>query len=312
MKTPIVSVIVVAYNAGKSVKRCIDSIVSQSLSDIELVFVDDGSVDDTGSIIEAYAKDDNRIKVVHQKNAGVAAARQTGLDNATGQYSIFVDADDWIEPDMLVSLTDNATETESDIVFCDYIEENENGIFYRQQKPVSAGSSAVLGQMLIQLHGSLCNKLIRRELYTLSGTRFIEGLNFCEDEYIIIRLLSYGCKVGYVEKGLYHYDKNSNGASFTNQWYNRPAEEYELFIQNCAPYFNTPELRQNLDQRIAGIIKKLTHAPDDRYSAGKAFYLRHKASLWRSNLSISRKMYCWLYFNGFRWISQFGNVHLEK
>ena len=309
---PLVSVIVCAYNAVETISRCLDSIMGQSLEAFELIIIDDGSIDGTGSVIDNYAESDGRITVIHQPNQGIAKSRQTGLDNVTGKYTLFVDADDWIEPDMFKVLTEKAEDSSSDIVFCDFYEENEQGCFYRKQEPACEKASEVLPQMLVQLYGVLWNKLIRSDLYIHSGARFIEGLNFCEDECIIIHLLSVGCKVNYVGQALYHYDKKSNPASFTNQWDRRPVEEYELFIRSCAPYLDTPPLKRNLDERIAGIIKKLTYAPRDCYSATRAFYSRYRASLWRSGMSLPRKLYCVLYYNGLRCINKFGRAHVVK
>lgn len=309
---PLVSVIVCVYNAQDTISRCVDSVLGQSLPDFELIIIDDGSIDGTRSIVDSYAESDIRVVVVHQSNQGISIARQIGIQRASGLFSLFVDADDWIEYDMLEVLTNNAKSTGADIVFCDFYEENEKGVFYWKQQPASEDSSEVMEQMLMQLHGALWNKLIRKELYTRSGTEFVKGLNFCEDEYIIIRLLRFGCKVSYVGRALYHYDKNANASSYTNQWNSRTAEEYELFIQSCAPYFDTPLLKQILNERIASIIKKLTHAPTDRYSENKAFFLRHKTSLLHSKMSFSRKIYCWLFYNGFRWVKKFGNVHIDR
>ena len=283
----------------------------QTLSDFELIIIDDGSIDGSRSIVDSYAESDSRVVVVHQSNQGISNARQNGIQRATGLFSLFVDADDWIEPNMLEVLTNNAKITGADIVFCDFYEENEKGVFYWKQEPASDDSSVVLEQMLMQLHGALWNKLIRKDLYTRSGTEFVNGLNFCEDECVIIRLLRFGCKVSYVEQALYHYDKTANVDSYTNMWHSRPVEEYELFIQSCVPYLDAPQLKRNLDNRIAGIIKKLIYAPNDRYSESKAFYHRHKASLWHSKMSLSRKIYCWLFYNGFRWIKKFGNIHTD-
>ena len=299
-----ISVIVIVYNAAGLLPRCLDSILGQRFRDFELLVVDDGSTDGTAAILDAYAKKDARIRPYHQSNQGPAKARQQGLDLACGRWSIFVDADDWIEPDMLEQMYGKACSEKADIVFCDFVEENGKGTFYRKEQPAGPDSADVMKQMLTTLHGSLCNKLISKELYQRSGARFLDGLNYCEDELLVIRLLHAGCRVAYVGKGFYHYDKTANTASLSNLWACRPVSEYELFIQNCAPYFDTPELRKNLDERTAQIIKKLTYAPKDSYQAARAFYKRHRQALWHSGLSLPRKLFCILYFNGFRFISQ--------
>ena len=94
---PIFSIICAVYNAQNTIKKCIDSILSQTVKDWELLLIDDGSTDDSSKICDEYASRDNRIKVIHKKNEGVAATRQCGIDIAQGEYMIHVDPDDWIE-----------------------------------------------------------------------------------------------------------------------------------------------------------------------------------------------------------------------
>ena len=306
---PFVSVIVVVYNAESTLARCLDSIVGQSMRDIEIIIVDDGSTDGSEAIIERYRNTDKRIKSFHQKNSGVSIARQKGLDLVTGMYSIFVDSDDWIETDMLESLYLNAQEESSDMVFCDYIEDNGLGTFYRVQEPRSSDSRMVLNQMLKDLHGSLCTKLVRASLYKESNVRFIEGLNYCEDDCFIIRLLSQGCRVSYINKAFYHYDKNSNIHSLSNTRTSRPVEEYQLFIDSCSPYLTTPLLQKNLNDRIAYIIKRLTYSSKDSYSQCRKFYRRYKSALLQSDMSFQKKALCILYFNGFRFIADIRDLY---
>ena len=301
---PLVSVIVIAFNAEGTIARCIDSILAQSFHNFELVVIDDGSTDGTYGIVSKYLADDKRIKAVRQDNSGVAAARQKGLESAQGLYSIFVDSDDWIEPDMLESMYSRAIEDSADMVLCDYVEENGLGTFYRKQEPKSTSSAAVLEQMMVDLHGSLCTKLIKASLYKESGISFIPGLNYCEDECVVIRLLGYGCRVSYINKAFYHYDKLANAGSVSNLWAYRPVNEYELFISSCEPVFNTPELKRNLDERVAAIIKKLTYSPKEKYKECRGFYHRHRQSLLNSDMSLPKKLFCILYFNGFRFIAR--------
>lgn len=298
-----VSVIVVAYNAEGSLARCLDSIISQSFSDIELILVDDGSKDRTASIADGYALKDPRIKVVRLQHGGVSKARQRGLDEASGDYSIFVDSDDWIEGKMIELMYDRSIQDAADIVFCDYVEENGLGIFYREQNPGSSDSKVVLPRILDGLHGSLCNKLIKMKLYKDSGIKFIDGINYCEDECVVIPLLNLNCKVSYVNQALYHYDKTANCDSVSNMKVCRPLEEYKLYIDTLSPYFKTPELLRVFDNRVAAIIKQLTYAESEDYQECRIFFLEHKDALMRSNLPLSKKAFCILYFNGFRFLS---------
>ena len=96
-----ISVIIPVYNAEKTLRRCVDSVLGQTCSDLEAVLVDDGATDRSGSIVDEYARKDERVKAVHQEKRGLSCARNSGLDRASGAYIAFADADDWLETDAL-------------------------------------------------------------------------------------------------------------------------------------------------------------------------------------------------------------------
>ena len=129
-----ISVIVPVYKAEKYLSRCVNSILGQTFSDFELILIDDGSPDKSGILCEEFAKKDARIRVIHQKNQGVSAARQKGLDNATGEYVIHADPDDWVEPDWLETLYLEAERTKADMVMCDFERVYSDKTFYCSQK----------------------------------------------------------------------------------------------------------------------------------------------------------------------------------
>ena len=101
---PKLSVIVPVYNTEKYLRECLDSILAQAFTDFEFILVNDGSTDKSGDICDAYGQVDSRVRVIHQENGGVTAARKRGVEVAEGEYISFIDSDDWIEPDMLLSL----------------------------------------------------------------------------------------------------------------------------------------------------------------------------------------------------------------
>ena len=121
-----ISIIVPVYRAEKYLNRCVDSILSQTYTALEVILVDDGSPDQSGAMCDGYAKKDSRVKVIHQKNRGVAAARNRGLDMAAGDYITFVDSDDYIDPDMYLSMIRIIREYDCDVVMCDCIKEKGN------------------------------------------------------------------------------------------------------------------------------------------------------------------------------------------
>ena len=117
---PKISIIVPVYKAEAYIRRCIDSILAQTLTDFELLLIDDGSPDGSGEICDTYAATDSRIRVFHKENGGVGSARQFGLDNAIGEYTIHADPDDWVDSTMLEELYYKAIEDQADMVLCDY------------------------------------------------------------------------------------------------------------------------------------------------------------------------------------------------
>lgn len=118
--SPVVSIIVPVYNAEKTLKRCVNSIINQLYKDWELLLVDDGSTDDSSIICDEYAQQDRRIRVFHKQNGGVSSARNVGLDNAIGEWVTFIDSDDWIEKRMLniFNIVSNV-----DLICCYYVAE---------------------------------------------------------------------------------------------------------------------------------------------------------------------------------------------
>lgn len=123
MGNPKVSIIVPIYNVEKYLDRCMNSLINQTLKDIEIIMVDDGSPDNCPKMCDEWAKKDSRIKVVHKKNGGLGYARNSGLDVATGEYVAFVDSDDYIDLKMYEILYDNATKSNADAVFCGFKKE---------------------------------------------------------------------------------------------------------------------------------------------------------------------------------------------
>lgn len=205
MPTPTISVIIPVYNTEPYLAKCLDSILAQTFADFEALLIDDGSPDQAGNICDQYARRDTRIRVFHQANAGVSAARQLGLDNARGEYVIHADSDDWVEPQMLQALYAEATRTCADVVICDYLVHENGGVYYFKQEPPALDRDSILRALLGNLHGSCCNKLARRELYSRYGVRFPVGVNFCEDLHTWIQLYLHDVSTAYLPQAFYHY-----------------------------------------------------------------------------------------------------------
>ena len=126
-QSPKVSIIIPVYNSAKYLKTCLDSVLSQTYQNLEIILIDDGSTDNSNKLVDDFAKSNPHIKSLHQKNAGLSAARNAGIKNATGNYIMFVDSDDYIEPDMIKDMLAALEKTDSDIAVCSFKETYPNG-----------------------------------------------------------------------------------------------------------------------------------------------------------------------------------------
>jgi len=298
--TPEISVIVAAFNAEGSIARCIDSILGQSFRDFELLILDDGSTDSTRAIIDKY--DDSRIRSFSQQNSGVAFTRQKGLELAEGRFSIFVDSDDWIDADMLEGMHRKQEETDADMVICDIVEEFADHSELRRQDPGTLDSQVVQWKMLNDLHAGMVNKLIRHSLYKQLNIGFLGSVNCCEDQLLLVRLLSHPLKVAYVGKAYYHYDKSINAGSITNQWHSRPVNERILLLEAMEPYMQGPGHRKAFDYYAARRIYDSTYAGKDEQADYRNIYSRYRNCLLSSSLPGKQKLLCHLRYAGLGWM----------
>lgn len=210
------------YNAETTVSCMIDSIQAQTFQEWELLCVNDGSTDNSGEILDEYAKKDPRVRVFHKRNSGVSAARQTGLDAAGGEYVIHADSDDWVEPTMLEEMYGKAKEEDADVVICDFYSDKEKQVAYVRQCPSSINAETVLHELFQQLHGSCWNKLVKRVCYSKYNVKFPIGINHCEDLLTWVQLLLHNdVKIAYLPKAFYHYVQNESSIThhFTRQTY---------------------------------------------------------------------------------------------
>lgn len=221
---PAISVIVPVYNVEKYLNRCIDSILNQTFTDLEVLLINDGSRDKSGEICDEYVLKDSRVRVFHKENGGVSSARNIGLDNARGEWITFVDSDDWIEQTMYSEIYAKIILENAEIAYCDI-----NMCFHDYCKTWKAARYDVakvrfLNNFIASEWTSLCNLLIRRELIEINGIRNPEGFSFGEDYHVAVRLMFYANKICYIPKPLYCYNRiNESSAlhNFSQDHYNK-------------------------------------------------------------------------------------------
>lgn len=293
--TPEISVIVPVYNAEAYIHRCIKSLLAQTFDDFEVILVDDGSLDGSGAICDDYARKNSRVRVFHKENGGVASARQLGVDKARGEYTIHTDPDDWVEPTMLEELYYRAKTETADMVICDFLVEEKEGSIYRVQQPTNNSADVVLEELLLyRLHGSLCNKLIRRECYTLYNIAFVKGLNYCEDYLVCVKLLQKGIKVAYLNKAFYHYDQIVNSGSITRNFSTALFELRKMFIsrlQEVVPDRKELIVLNKLDLKYALFEANMP-------KVFKTLYPEVDKDVWKLNKSMINRILLYVATNG--------------
>lgn len=211
-----ISVIVAVYNVEKLIKRCLDSIINQTMKDLEIILVDDGSTDNSGKICDEYVKLDKRIIVIHKENSGPGSARNTGIDIATGEWIAFVDSDDYIEKDMYKLLYENAIKYKCDISACyfEYINK-DNVSLYNSNRKLGIEGKYNEDEFLKLLYKNsetnlICvcvwNKLYRNTVF--KELRFKDIIH--EDEEILNNIYRHNYSIYVTELPLYKYFQNVN------------------------------------------------------------------------------------------------------
>lgn len=214
---PLLSVIIPVYGVEKYIERCANSLFSQSMSeDIEFIFVDDCSPDNSISIVhevlQHYPSRLSQVRFLKNKsNKGLAFTRQKGVDAAKGEYIAHCDSDDWVEKQMYQLMINEAKRTDADIVCCNYIEEYPRMCLNVKYTYREEDSKIIESSFPSTLNSAVWNKIIRKELYLLHHIRWFEGVNMQEDLGVTLRLRILSNKTVIIPQLLYHYNlRNSN------------------------------------------------------------------------------------------------------
>lgn len=278
---PLISIIVPVFNAEEYLALCLDSILNQTYRDLEILCINDGSCDGSIGILKQYKNRDSRIVIIDKQNEGVSTTRNVGLKEANGDYLMFVDADDWIEPytceKALVTLNDN----NADIVIWSYVSEYgesnssktifpDNCVFERQEilNRLHRRLIGIVGEELEhpELADSICpvwGKLYRRDLIVKSGATFIDlsEIGTYEDGMFNLEVFFFANKVIYMNECLYHY-RRSNTSSVTSTYRKELFELWQNLYGRMDQYIkerNLPKIyKEALQNRIALGVLGLT------------------------------------------------------
>ena len=240
---PLISVIVPVYNVEKYLRRCVESIVTQSYQNLEIILVDDGSTDGSPSICDEYAQTDPRVRVFHKENGGSGSARNIALDNCSGEYIGFVDSDDWIEPDMYLDLYRVCREARASIAVGGRYDVDaetmqvSQGLCPQHREIINGEELLYRAMAWMNIDFSGCDKLFRAELWTC--IRFPVGKK-CEDIAALYKIYYSAGEVVLLNKPVYYYFHRSNSnstAKLSDRSFDYPqvAEEIKDFVQKKCP-----------------------------------------------------------------------------
>ena len=244
---PKVSVIVPIYNVEKYLEKCINSLLSQTLEDIQIILVNDGSKDNSGNIAREYEKNNkNRIIYVEKENGGLSDARNYGLKYATGDFIAFLDSDDYIEKNAYEEMYNKAIEENADYVECDFLWEFPNKIRVDKQYPYKNKK-----EMLSFVRVVAWNKLIKRQLIIDNNLEFPKGLRY-EDVEFTYKLIPFVNRFAYVDKPFIHYVQRED--SIANVQNERTAEIFTV-LDNVIEFYKKnniyEEYRNELEYNYA-------------------------------------------------------------
>ena len=249
MSKKLISVIVPVFNSEKYVNRCIDSILNQTYENLEVILIDDGSSDGSLKICESWAEKDKRIKIIKQKNHGVSAARNLGIENATGDYVAFVDNDDWLRPEMYETMLGLIEKEKADLAVCKFINVDEK---YNRIKIKEANLSAehfknpiyfFLNNNSKNNHKKIvgcCNRLlIKKDL--LKDVAFDTSLKFGENILFVLNLITKAKKITVSNEYLYNHFNDASIKVYDENY----LSDLEGYHKAVTSYFEKHDLHLN-------------------------------------------------------------------
>ena len=221
-----ITVVVPVYNMKDYLSKCIDSLLRQTYCDYEIIIVDDGSTDGSAQLCDREAEKSDRIRVVHKTNGGLPSARNCGMDNAKGEYVIFPDPDDWVEPDYLAHLSSVMDKNHADLSICGFFRFSDKGEWPFRLPPSSVMDVKTALHRLVlpsDFSGYAWNKLFSMKIIQNEGLRFDEELKSLQDLHFCFRYFQFCERIAFDPIPLYHYNIRTGVSTF-----NAPLTERKL------------------------------------------------------------------------------------
>lgn len=287
---PKISIIVPCYKVEQYLDRCMQSLLNQALKNIEIILIDDGSPDNIPVMCDNYAKNDNRVKVIHKKNSGLGLARNSGLDIASGEYVAFVDSDDFVDIEMYLSLYEKANQNNCDAVFCSYYIEKRNGRGWIRSNEIEK-DTMFLGKeidlFMLDMIASSPSEIIdrryamsvwhaiyKREIIENSYIRFLSEREIAsEDIPFQISFLKRSHRIEYINQAYYYYCNNSNSltATFKKEKFYNFLRLYDILSEEVK---HLPDGQIRCDRLFLGYTRSQLLRLTNSNMSNKLAYLR--------------------------------------
>lgn len=291
---PDVSVIIPVYNVAPYIRECAESLFNQTLQNIEYIFIDDASTDDSikilNQVISKHPDRKSQIKIIsHQQNKGTSYTRQEGIDLSTGKWVIHCDSDDYLEPEAYSLMVNKATETEADIVICDYRRFAEDG----RSQIIRHGEGYIDSLELLKnitgasetvWHGSLWNRIIRREL--LQNIQFLEKISYCEDVVFLVELLINNPNLRIIRLPYTGYNYRMRSNSITTSDYSHKEKEIICvidFLENLRDQQNQ-SYQEAINSKILSLLYSLLNNTKDLE------ILAHRYRAYKNKIGVNKEL----------------------
>jgi glycosyltransferase involved in cell wall biosynthesis len=293
-----ISVIIPVYNVGEYIRKCLESILNQTYKDLQIIIVDDGSTDNTMNVIKEYKNKFKNYTILQQHNAGVSVARNTAFSHIKGEYTIYIDPDDFLELDMLEIMHNRAEKTNVDIVICEFYlyygpKDDRNYVEnYRVDPRQIYSSHEVIDLMLnYELQGQLWNKLFKTQLLKEINFEF-EPNRYIQDAFPVFKAIYKSKGICFLNKPLYYYRQRST--STVHKKNVKLAEDYYHAMSSIINYIKEEHIRVNNKSLNIFKIKVLSHFIAHYTNADKSNGLRTFKESKYSGLSMRNKDFLFL------------------
>ena len=315
-----VSVVVPIYGVEKFIFHCVESLMKQTMQDIEYIFVNDATLDKSmevlQSVLTSYPERRENVRIIHHdKNKGLPAARNTGLAIATGEYVFHCDSDDYLEANALEEMYLTAKQDNSDIVWCDWFLSYESNERYMKQPSYKTSNEALISMLSGGMKYNVWNKLVRRNLYKENKITFPSGYGMGEDMTMIM-LMSYAKNISYLPKAFYHYVK-TNTEAFSQTYSKRHLEDLQYNVTRIENFIIEKygsKLEKELNFfKLEAKFPFLISTKKEKYSLWSSWYPEANKYIWENtNISFRSKFIQICASHRLFWIVRLYNIFVVK